>query len=84
MLVDMVGTRFDGRHDPTAARMSGGVGSSRQAWQVALDEHEAICRALEGRNPQAAATALCSHLAASHGRWAGEPDGLVGSGGADI
>ncbi len=80
VLVDMVGALFDGRHDPIAARMSGEVESSRQAWQVALDEHEAIYRALESRNPHAAAAALCSHLLASHGRWAGESDDLMGRG----
>lgn len=73
VLVDMVGTLFDGRHSPIAARMSGQVESTR-TWQEALGEHEAIYRALEARNPQAAAAAMCSHLLASHGRWAGEPD----------
>jgi len=77
MLVDMVGALFDGRHGPIAARMSGEAESTRQAWQVALGEHEAIYRALEARNPQAAAAALGSHLLASHGRWVGEADEMV-------
>lgn len=72
VLVDMVGALFDGRHSPIAERMSGQV-ESIHTWQAALGEHEAIYRALEGRNPQAAAAAMCSHLLASHGRWAGEP-----------
>ncbi|WP_310259107.1 FadR/GntR family transcriptional regulator [Roseateles saccharophilus] len=72
VLVDMVGTLFDGRHDPIAARMSGQV-ESTHTWQAAVGEHEAIYRALEARNPQAAAAAMCSHLLASHGRWTGEP-----------
>jgi len=72
VLVDMVGTLFDGRHAPIAARMSGQV-ESTQTWHAAVGEHEAIYRALEARNPQAAAAAMCSHLLASHGRWAGEP-----------
>lgn len=72
VLVDMVGTLFDGRHGPIAARMSGQV-ESTYTWQAAVGEHEAIYRALEARNPQAAAAAMCSHLLASHGRWAGEP-----------
>lgn len=73
VLVEMVGRLFDGRHEPIAARMSGEVEALSQPWQVALAEHEAIYRALEARNPQAAAAALCSHLQASHGRWVGEP-----------
>jgi DNA-binding FadR family transcriptional regulator len=72
VLVDLVGTLFDGRHSPLSARMSGQV-ESTHTWQAALSEHEAIYRALETRNPQAAAAAMCSHLLASHGRWAGEP-----------
>ncbi|MDR7267403.1 DNA-binding FadR family transcriptional regulator [Pelomonas saccharophila] len=84
LLVDMVGALFDGRHGAIAARMSGEVESSQQAWQVALGEHEAIYRALQARNPQAAAAALCSHLLASHGRWVGEPAELLLSGAASL
>jgi len=80
VLVDMVGRLFDGRHSPIAARMSGDVESSSQAWQIALGEHEAIYHALEVRDPQAAAAALCSHLLASHGRWVGEPADAVAKG----
>jgi DNA-binding FadR family transcriptional regulator len=72
VLVDIAGTLFDGRHSPIAARMSGQV-ESTHTWRAALAEHEAIYRALEARNPQAAAAAMCSHLLASHGRWVGEP-----------
>ena len=72
VLVSIVGTLFDGRHSPIASRMSGQV-ESRSTWQAALAEHEAIYRALEARNPQAASAAMCSHLLASHGRWVGEP-----------
>ncbi|CAM4089748.1 FadR/GntR family transcriptional regulator [Roseateles saccharophilus] len=71
VLVDMVGALFDGRHGPIAARMSGKV-ESTHTWEAAVGEHEAIYRALEARNPQAAAAAMCSHLLASHGRWVGE------------
>jgi GntR family transcriptional repressor for pyruvate dehydrogenase complex len=72
VLVDMVGLLFDGRHSPLSARMSSEAEASAQIWQVALGEHEAIYRALEARNPQAAAAALGSHLLASHERWVGE------------
>jgi DNA-binding FadR family transcriptional regulator len=72
VLAGMVGTLFEGRHSPISSRMSGRM-ESEQTWQAALMEHEAIFRALEARNPQAAAAAMCSHLIASHGRWIGEP-----------
>ncbi|KQV88897.1 FadR/GntR family transcriptional regulator [Pelomonas sp. Root1237] len=72
VLVGMVGTLFDGRHSPISSRMSGRV-ESTHTWQAAMAEHEAVLHALEARNPQAAAAAMCSHLLASHGRWIGEP-----------
>lgn len=72
VLSDLVGQLFDGRHSPIAARMSGQV-ESTNTWQSALGEHEAIYRALEARNPQAAMAAMCNHLLASLGRWVGEP-----------
>lgn len=75
VLVDMVGALFDGRHSPIASRMSGQ--ETLHTWQTAMAEHEAIYRALEARNPQAAAAAMCSHLLASHGRWIGEPTEMV-------
>lgn len=71
LLMDMVGTLFDGRKSPIASRMTGGQETPR-TWQAAMAEHDAIYRALEARNPQAAAAAMCSHLMASHGRWVGE------------
>lgn len=83
VLVDMVGTLFDGRHSPIAARMSGQV-ESLDTWQIALAEHEAIYRALEARNPQAAAAAMCSHLLASLGRWVGEPTEMVVKGSISV
>lgn len=76
VLVGMVGTLFDGRHTPIASRMSGRT-ESTHTWQAALSEHEAIYRALEARNPQAAAAAMCNHLQASLGRWVGESNGAV-------
>lgn len=72
VLVGMVGTLFDGRHSPISARMSGQI-ESAHTWNAALTEHEAIFRAMEARNPQAAVAAMCNHLFSSHGRWAGEP-----------
>ena len=77
VLVGVVGTLFDGRHSPIASRMSGQAESSTHSWRAALAEHEAIYRALEARNPQAAAAAMCSHLLASLGRWVGEDTGTA-------
>lgn len=71
VLVGMVGALFDGRHSPISSRMSGRI-ESTHTWQSALGEHQAILHALEARNPQAAAAAMCSHLLASHGRWVGD------------
>jgi DNA-binding FadR family transcriptional regulator len=40
-----------------------------RSWQTAFEEHEAIFHALESRDPQEAAAAMCSHLKASRERW---------------
>ncbi|HEY9105749.1 MAG TPA: FadR/GntR family transcriptional regulator [Roseateles sp.] len=77
VLTELVGKLFDGRHGPIAARMSGRAETSH-SWQAAVGEHEAIYRALEARNPQAAAAAMCSHLLASLGRWVGDPSESAG------
>ena len=76
VLVGMVGTLFDSRHSLISSRMSGRV-ESTHTWEQAMGEHEAILKALEARNPQAAAAAMCTHLVASHGRWVGEPADTV-------
>ena len=72
VLVRMVGELFDGRHSPISSRMSGRA-ETVQTWTVALAEHERIYRALEARNPQAAAAAMFTHLRASEERWVAEP-----------
>jgi GntR family transcriptional regulator, transcriptional repressor for pyruvate dehydrogenase complex len=72
VLVGVVGTLFDGQHDPISSRMRG-RGETAHSWQAALAEHEAIIRALKARDPQAAAAAMCHHLQTSHGRWLDEP-----------
>ena len=46
---------------------------SPYSWGAAVAEHEAIVRALESRDPLAAAAAMSGHLHASHGRWLAEP-----------
>jgi GntR family transcriptional repressor for pyruvate dehydrogenase complex len=71
VLVRLVGELFDGRHSPISSRMSERAENSH-AWKAAFAEHEAIYRALEARDPQAAVAAMLHHLSASHARWTGE------------
>jgi DNA-binding FadR family transcriptional regulator len=68
VMADIAGTLFDRRHRVVGERLDGRV-EPALAWQAALAEHEAIYRALEERNPQAAALAMGSHLQASLVRW---------------
>ncbi|CAB3796085.1 FadR/GntR family transcriptional regulator [Paraburkholderia fynbosensis] len=68
VLVRMVAELFDERHSPISSRLSGHAETS-QTWQAALEEHEAIYRALEERDPLAAQAAIRRHLKASEARW---------------
>jgi DNA-binding FadR family transcriptional regulator len=71
VLVRLVGELFDSRHSPISSRMSARTEDS-DAWQAAFVEHEAVYRALEARDPQAAVAAMLHHLSASHARWTEE------------
>ena len=62
---------FDERHSPISATLSSKYENAR-TWKAALDEHEAILRALEARDPIAAQAAMLSHLRASELRWVGD------------
>jgi GntR family transcriptional regulator, transcriptional repressor for pyruvate dehydrogenase complex len=75
VMVGMVGTLFDGRHNPHSSPTRVRITTTR-CWQSALDEHEAILRELKSRNPQAAAAEMCHHLQSSHRRWVGQPTEL--------
>ena len=68
VLERLVGELFDERHSPIAARLSA-HSESGQTWATALQEHEAILRALENRDVLAAQTAVRMHLQASEQRW---------------
>jgi GntR family transcriptional repressor for pyruvate dehydrogenase complex len=68
LLARLVGELFDGRHSPISSRMSRRA-ENAHTWEAAVLEHEAICRALELRDPQEAAAAMLSHLKASRERW---------------
>lgn len=59
---------FDERHSPISSQLS--VRSeSKETWMQALQEHEAIMRALENKDVLGAQTAMRSHLQASQDRW---------------
>jgi DNA-binding FadR family transcriptional regulator len=68
VLARLVGDLFDGRHGPMSSRMSRRA-ENAHTWETALEEHEAILRALETRDPQEAEAAMVSHLRASRERW---------------
>jgi GntR family transcriptional regulator, transcriptional repressor for pyruvate dehydrogenase complex len=68
LMARLVGELFDARHGAITSRMTRRAENAR-TWQTAFDEHDAILRALELRDPQEAAAAMCSHLKASRERW---------------
>lgn len=68
VLARLVGDLFDGRHGPMSSRMSRRA-ENAHSWEAALEEHEAILRALEMRDPQEAEAAMVDHLRASRERW---------------
>jgi GntR family transcriptional regulator, transcriptional repressor for pyruvate dehydrogenase complex len=68
VLARLVGELFDERHSPISSALSG-HSETIQTWGVALEEHEAIYRALEERDPLAAQSAIRMHLKASEERW---------------
>ena len=76
VLVRLVGELFDSRHSPISSRMSART-EDADAWKAAFVEHEAIYRALETRDPQAALATMLHHLSASHARWSGESPASV-------
>ncbi len=73
ILARMVGELFDGRHSPISTRLTHRAENAR-TWECALVEHEALRRALEARDPQAAQAAMVNHLKNSEERWIGQGD----------
>lgn len=71
VLAQMVGELFDERHSPISAKISSRFENTR-TWKIALQEHEAILKAIEARDPIAAQAAMRAHLQASARRWVGE------------
>jgi GntR family transcriptional regulator, transcriptional repressor for pyruvate dehydrogenase complex len=70
VIVRMVGDLFDDRYSPLASHVRLRAESLR-TWRAAVDEHKAILRALQLRDPLAASAAMTSHLHASETRWLG-------------
>jgi len=70
VLVRAVGDLFDDRHSPLTSHVSVRAENLR-TWRAAVVEHEVVLRAIEARDPQAAAAAMTTHLRASEVRWLG-------------
>ena len=70
VMVRLVGELFDERHSPISEKLSSRY-ETPQTWHSALNEHEAILRALQARDPLAAQAAMRSHLKSSEERWVG-------------
>lgn len=71
ILARLVAELFDERHSPISAKISSRFESTR-TWKEALNEHEAILKAVEARDPIAAQAAMRAHLEASAKRWVGD------------
>lgn len=71
VLSRLVGELFDERHSPISAKISSRFESTR-TWKTALQEHEAILKALEARDQIAAQASMRAHLKASALRWVGD------------
>jgi GntR family transcriptional repressor for pyruvate dehydrogenase complex len=71
VLARLVGELFDERHSPISAKISSRFENTR-TWKVALQEHQAILKAVEARDPIAAQAAMRAHLKASAMRWVGD------------
>lgn len=71
VIARLISELFDERHSPISAKLSSRYENAK-SWKAALQEHEAILRALEVRDPIAAQAAMLSHLRASELRWIGD------------
>lgn len=68
VLERLVAELFDERHSPIAERLSSRA-ETPHTWAAALQEHEAIWRALEARDVLSVQAAMRMHLQASEQRW---------------
>lgn len=71
VMARLIAGLFDERHSPISAKLASKYENPR-TWKAALEEHEAILRAIDARDPIAAQAALLSHLRASELRWVGD------------
>ncbi|WPB55591.1 FadR/GntR family transcriptional regulator [Xylophilus sp. GOD-11R] len=69
VLARLVGDLFDERQKGAISSQISERAESPQTWTEAVEEHEAVLRALEARDALAAHTAMCRHLSASQHRW---------------
>jgi GntR family transcriptional repressor for pyruvate dehydrogenase complex len=70
VVVRIVSELFEERHSLLTSHVRVRAESLR-TWLAAVEEHQAVLRALEARDPQAAVAAMTSHLKASEERWLG-------------
>ncbi|KAF1020229.1 MAG: putative L-lactate dehydrogenase operon regulatory protein [Paracidovorax wautersii] len=68
VLTSLVGTLFDERQSPLAEHLRARL-EDRPTWELALQEHEQIYRALLARDPLAAQAAMRCHIQAASDRW---------------
>jgi GntR family transcriptional repressor for pyruvate dehydrogenase complex len=68
VLQRVIGELFDERHKPLYAQL-GNHFETVHSWTVAIAEHQSIVDAIASHSPDAARTAMATHLARSHDRF---------------
>jgi GntR family transcriptional repressor for pyruvate dehydrogenase complex len=68
ILTRLIGELFDERYSPISTQLSGHF-ESREAWALALAEHEAIVEELEAGDPLQTEAAMRFHMQSSKRRW---------------
>ncbi|KQW39014.1 FadR/GntR family transcriptional regulator [Rhizobacter sp. Root404] len=68
VLVRIVGELHDERHNPLAEQLISHFETER-SWRAAIDEHLAVIDAIASRSPEAARSAMATHLQNSHDRY---------------
>lgn len=76
VLSRLVGELFDERHSPMSAGLRKRI-ESKETWELAFAEHEAIVMALEARDPLLAQALMHAHLEKSKRRWLENDLGVV-------
>jgi DNA-binding FadR family transcriptional regulator len=68
VLLDTVQRYWQARHGPLFERL-GDYFERPESWQAAIDEHQAVVRAIEAHDPSAARKAMQKHLKQAHKRY---------------